>query len=49
MEYKIVGDMRVKKVVRNVRCTSGAKKGRLVCNSGQCSKTINIKKRFTHK
>ena len=49
MEAKMVWAKRGNKIVRKVRCTSGPRKGRLVSNSGQCSKAINLKKRFTLK
>lgn len=49
MEAKMVWAKRGTKIVRKVRCTSGPRKGRLVSNSGQCSKPINIKKRLTMK
>ena len=36
-------------VKRAVRCTSGTRKGRVVATASQCSKPINLKKRFTLK
>lgn len=38
-----------KKVVRKYRCTSGARKGRIVSNAAQCGKPIDMKKRQTLK
>lgn len=49
MEAKMVWAKRGNKIVRKVRCTSGPRKGRLVATSSQCSKAINLKKRFTLK
>ena len=49
MEAKMVWAKRGNKIVRKVRCTSGPRKGRLVSTSSQCSKAINLKKRFTLK
>ena len=46
MEAKMVWAKRGNKIVRKVRCTSGPRKGRLVSTSSQCSKAINLKKRF---
>ena len=36
-------------VKRAYRCTSGPRKGRVVAKSAQCSKPIDIKKRFNFK
>ena len=47
MEAKMVWAKRGNKIVRKVRCTSGPRKGRLVSNSGQCSKAINQRKDST--
>ncbi len=49
MEAKMVWAKRGNKIVRKVRCTSGPRKGRLVKSASQCSKAINLKKRFTLK
>tara|TARA_B100001057_G_scaffold495634_1_gene595144 strand:+ start:992 stop:1270 length:279 start_codon:yes stop_codon:yes gene_type:complete len=49
MEAKMVWAKRGNKIVRKVRCTSGPRKGRLVSSSSQCSKAINLKKRFVLK
>ena len=37
------------KIVRKYRCTSGARKGRVVSNPTQCSKPIDMKKRMNMK
>jgi hypothetical protein len=37
------------KVVRKFRCTVGKRKGRVVSEPSQCSKPIDLKKRFTLK
>jgi hypothetical protein len=37
------------KVVRKYRCTSGARKGRIVAKPGQCFAAPNIKARFNMK
>jgi len=36
-------------VKRAYRCTGGTRNGRVVATAAQCSKPINIKKRFTFK
>jgi len=48
-EAKRVWAKRGKKLKRMIRCTSGKKKGRIVANTGACSKAINVKKRFLMK
>jgi hypothetical protein len=37
------------KLVRKYRCTTGPRKGRVVCSPGQCSKPIDVKKRMKFK
>jgi hypothetical protein len=47
IEHKIVWKKSGNKVVRGVRCTQGPKKGRVVSNGSECSKPIDVKKKFT--
>jgi len=35
------------KVARKYRCTFGSRKGRVVSDPSQCSKPVDMKKRFT--
>lgn len=44
---KIAWKRRGNKVLRQFRCTSGTRKGRIVANPSQCFKPIDIKKRLT--
>ena len=46
-ESKMVWSRRGKNLARKFRCTFGARKNRVVSNPSQCSKPINLKKRFT--
>ena len=46
-ESKMVWSRRDKNLARKFRCTFGARKNRVVSNPSQCSKPINLKKRFT--
>jgi hypothetical protein len=48
-EAKMVWAKKGNSIVRKVRCTSGVRKGRLVSKASQCSKAINLKKRFVLK
>ena len=47
VETKMVWARKGGKVARKYRCTFGMRKGRVVSNPGQCSKPIDMKKRFT--
>ena len=50
IETKIVWAKKGKnKITRKYRCTFGKRKGRLVANPAQCSKPIDLKKRFVLK
>ena len=49
VEAKLVYGKRGNKVVRKFRCTVGKRKGRVVREPSQCSKPIDLKKRFTLK
>jgi|TARA_B100001287_G_scaffold89379_2_gene74940 hypothetical protein len=49
VEAKLVYGKRGNKVVRKFRCTVGKRKGRVVSEPSQCSKPIDLKKRFTLK
>ena len=49
VEAKLVYGKRGNKVVRKFRCTVGKRKGRVVSEPSQCSKPIDVKKRFTLK
>lgn len=46
-ETKMVWAKSGKKVVRKYRCTMGNRKGRVVSDPSQCSRPVNMKKRFT--
>ena len=46
---KMVWRRKGNKVVKGYRCTTGRKKGRLVDTPADCSKTIDLKKRFKMK
>jgi hypothetical protein len=47
VETKMVWAKRGNKVARKYRCTFGKRKGRVVANPSQCSKPVDMKKRFT--
>lgn len=47
VETKMVWAKSGKKVVRKFRCTYGRRKGRVVSDPSQCSKPVDMKKRFT--
>jgi hypothetical protein len=49
VEHKIVWKKSGNKVVRGVRCTQGPKKGRVVSRGSECSKPIDVKKKYTLK
>ncbi len=49
VEARRVWARRGNKIVQKFRCTTGKRKGRLVSNPAQCSKPIDIKKRFVLK
>lgn len=49
LEAKMVWARVGKNVTRKYRCTVGNRKGRVVSNPSQCSKPIDLKKRFTLK
>jgi len=46
---KMVWRRKGNKVVKGYRCTSGRKKGRLVDTPADCTRTIDLKKRFRMK
>ena len=46
-ESKMVWARRGNSLTRKYRCTFGRRKGRVVSNPSQCSKPIDLKKRFT--
>jgi hypothetical protein len=47
VEARMVWRRMGNKIKRAVRCTSGPRAGRVVKNSSQCSKQIDLKKRMT--
>jgi hypothetical protein len=47
IETKMVWAKSGKKVVRKFRCTYGRRKGRVVADPSQCSKPVDMKKKFT--
>jgi hypothetical protein len=47
IETKMVWARKGNKIARKYRCTFGKRKGRIVANPSQCSKPVDIKKRFT--
>ncbi len=47
VETKMVWAKRGNKVARKYRCTFGNRKGRVVADPSQCSKPVDMKKRFT--
>lgn len=47
VETKMVWARKGKKIARKYRCTFGQRKGRVVSNPSQCSKPVDMKKRFT--
>lgn len=49
MEARMVWRKQGNKITRAFRCTSGVRKGRVVKSGADCSKPIDIKKRFTLK
>lgn len=49
LEAKMVWAKSGNKVVRKYRCTFGQRKGRTVSNPSDCSKPIDLKKRFVLK
>jgi len=46
-ETKMVWARKGKKVARKYRCTFGKRKGRVVADPSQCSRPVDVKKRFT--
>ena len=49
IEAKIVWARKGRSITKKYRCTFGKRKGRLVANPAQCSKPIDLKKRFVLK
>ena len=49
MEARMVWRKQGNKITRAFRCTAGVRKGRVVKSGSDCSKPIDIKKRFTLK
>lgn len=49
VETKMVWARKGKSVARKYRCTFGPRKGRVVSDPQQCSRPVNLKKRFTLK
>jgi len=49
IETKMVWAKSGNKVVKKYKCSFGKRKGRVVSNPSQCSKPIDLKKRFTLK
>lgn len=47
VETKMVWARKGKSLARKYRCTFGKRKGRVVSDPGQCSKPVDMKKRFT--
>lgn len=47
VETKMVWARKGKKIARKYRCTFGKRKGRVVADPSQCSKPVDMKKRFT--
>ena len=47
VDEKIAWKKRGNKVVKQFRCTSGSRKGRIVASPAQCFKPIDIKRRLT--
>lgn len=47
VETKMVWARKGKKLARKYRCTFGKRKGRVVADPSQCSKPVDMKKRFT--
>lgn len=47
VETKMVWARKGKKIARKFRCTFGKRKGRVVSDPSQCSKPVDMKKRFT--
>lgn len=47
VETKMVWARKGGKVARKYRCTFGKRKGRVVSDPSQCSKPVDMKKRFT--
>lgn len=47
IETKLVWARRGNKIARKYRCTFGKRKGRIVASPSQCSKPVDMKKRFT--
>jgi hypothetical protein len=47
IDEKIAWKKRGNKVVKQFRCTSGNRKGRIVASPAQCFKPIDIKRRLT--
>ena len=47
VETKMVWAKKGGKVARKYRCTFGSRKGRVVSDPSQCSKPVDMKKRFT--
>lgn len=47
IETKMVWARKGGKVARKYRCTFGKRKGRVVSDPSQCSKPVDMKKRFT--
>jgi len=47
VETKMVWARKGGKIARKYRCTFGKRKGRVVSDPSQCSKPVDMKKRFT--
>ena len=47
VDEKVAWKRRGNKIMRQFRCSSGPRKGRVVANPAQCFKPIDIKKRMT--
>lgn len=46
LETKMVWARKGKSIARKYRCTFGKRKGRVVASPSQCSKPVDMKKRF---
>lgn len=49
VESKMVWARKGGKIARKYRCTFGSRKGRVVSDPSQCSRPVDMKKRFTLK
>lgn len=47
VETKMVWARKGKKIARKYRCTFGKRKGRVVGDPSQCSRPVDLQKRFT--